>query len=93
MRIRARSQGTDAGEDPPRGGQGLPPPGLSRGGVDKVMEEAGLTAGGFYAHFESKEALWPRPWGPPRPRLGPAVTRISRQWRAAYGSRHSSNAT
>lgn len=26
-------------------------------GVDKVMEEAGLTAGGFYAHFRSKEAL------------------------------------
>jgi TetR/AcrR family transcriptional repressor of nem operon len=26
-------------------------------GVDKVMEEAGLTAGGFYAHFESKQAL------------------------------------
>ena len=25
--------------------------------VDKVMEEAGLTAGGFYAHFGSKEAL------------------------------------
>ena len=26
-------------------------------GVDKVMEEAGLTAGGFYAHFASKDAL------------------------------------
>ena len=26
-------------------------------GVDKVMEEAGLTAGGFYAHFDSKESL------------------------------------
>ena len=26
-------------------------------GVDKVMEEAGLTAGGFYAHFPSKDAL------------------------------------
>lgn len=25
--------------------------------VDKVMEEAGLTAGGFYAHFGSEEAL------------------------------------
>ena len=31
--------------------------GYHRAGVDKVMEEAGLTAGGFYAHFESKEAL------------------------------------
>lgn len=26
-------------------------------GVDAVMEEAGLTAGGFYAHFASKQAL------------------------------------
>jgi TetR/AcrR family transcriptional repressor of nem operon len=26
-------------------------------GVDKVMEEAGLTAGGFYAHFNSKHVL------------------------------------
>jgi TetR/AcrR family transcriptional repressor of nem operon len=26
-------------------------------GVDKVMEEAGLTAGGFYAHFPTKDAL------------------------------------
>jgi TetR/AcrR family transcriptional regulator, transcriptional repressor for nem operon len=26
-------------------------------GVDTVMEEAGLTAGGFYAHFPSKDAL------------------------------------
>jgi TetR/AcrR family transcriptional repressor of nem operon len=26
-------------------------------GVDTVMEEAGLTAGGFYAHFASKDAL------------------------------------
>jgi AcrR family transcriptional regulator len=27
-------------------------------GVDAVMAEAGLTAGGFYAHFNSKEALF-----------------------------------
>src|SRR5215470_885104 len=27
-------------------------------GVDAVMSEAGLTAGGFYAHFPSKEALF-----------------------------------
>ena len=26
-------------------------------GVDEVMAEAGLTAGGFYAHFDSKQAL------------------------------------
>ncbi|MGP0069297.1 MAG: TetR/AcrR family transcriptional regulator [Isosphaeraceae bacterium] len=31
--------------------------GYHAAGVDKVMEEAGLTAGGFYAHFKSKEAL------------------------------------
>ncbi len=31
-------------------------------GVDKVMEEAGLTAGGFYAHFDSKQKrCWSRP--------------------------------
>jgi TetR/AcrR family transcriptional repressor of nem operon len=27
-------------------------------GVDRVMEEAGLTAGAFYVHFSSKEALF-----------------------------------
>jgi TetR/AcrR family transcriptional repressor of nem operon len=31
--------------------------GFHAAGVDKVMQEAGLTAGGFYAHFPSKEAL------------------------------------
>ncbi len=31
--------------------------GYHAAGVDKVMEEAGLTAGGFYSHFDSKEAL------------------------------------
>src|SRR3954462_10853780 len=31
--------------------------GYHAAGVDKVMEEAGLTAGGFYAHFASKQAL------------------------------------
>jgi TetR/AcrR family transcriptional regulator, transcriptional repressor for nem operon len=31
--------------------------GYHAAGVDTVMEEAGLTAGGFYAHFASKEAL------------------------------------
>jgi TetR/AcrR family transcriptional regulator, transcriptional repressor for nem operon len=31
--------------------------GYHAAGVDKIMEEAGLTAGGFYAHFASKEAL------------------------------------
>src|SRR5437870_7336271 len=27
-------------------------------GVDAIMNEAGLTAGGFYAHFASKDALF-----------------------------------
>ena len=27
-------------------------------GVDAIMSEAGLTAGGFYSHFSSKEALF-----------------------------------
>jgi TetR/AcrR family transcriptional repressor of nem operon len=31
--------------------------GIDAVGVDAVMKEAGLTHGGFYAHFESKEAL------------------------------------
>ena len=31
--------------------------GFVAGNVDDVMAEAGLTAGGFYAHFESKAAL------------------------------------
>jgi len=32
--------------------------GFQAGSVDIVMKEAGLTAGGFYAHFESKAALF-----------------------------------
>ena len=31
--------------------------GYHASGVDTVMAEAGLTAGGFYAHFDSKQAL------------------------------------
>lgn len=31
--------------------------GYKGGGVDAVMKEAGLTHGGFYAHFRNKEAL------------------------------------
>ena len=27
-------------------------------GVDAIMKEVGLTAGGFYAHFDSKETLF-----------------------------------
>ena len=32
--------------------------GFQAGSVDDVMSEAGLTAGGFYAHFESKDDLF-----------------------------------
>ncbi len=32
--------------------------GFAGGGVDAVMKEAGLTAGAFYAHFLSKDALF-----------------------------------
>jgi TetR/AcrR family transcriptional regulator, transcriptional repressor for nem operon len=32
--------------------------GYEGAGVDAVMTEAGLTAGGFYAHFKSKKALF-----------------------------------
>ncbi len=32
--------------------------GFHGGGVDAVMAEAGLTAGGFYAHFKNKNALF-----------------------------------
>lgn len=31
--------------------------GFSATGIDQIMEEAGLTAGGFYAHFKSKADL------------------------------------
>jgi TetR/AcrR family transcriptional repressor of nem operon len=31
--------------------------GYHAAGLDKVMEEAGLTAGAFYAHFDSKQTL------------------------------------
>jgi TetR/AcrR family transcriptional repressor of nem operon len=38
--------------------------GYHAAGVDKLMAEAGLTAGGFYAHFETKEALLAEALGP-----------------------------
>ena len=31
--------------------------GLTATGIDQIMKKAGLTAGAFYAHFESKEQL------------------------------------
>jgi TetR/AcrR family transcriptional repressor of nem operon len=47
--------------------------GYHASGVDKVMEEAGLTAGGFYAHFESKEALLAEMLGPVAVEAGAAL--------------------
>jgi TetR/AcrR family transcriptional repressor of nem operon len=38
-------------------GRGFRRVGYHAAGVDQVMEGAGLTAGGFYAYFRSKEAL------------------------------------
>jgi TetR/AcrR family transcriptional repressor of nem operon len=48
-RTRARILGAAAKRFRERGVRGA--------GVDEVMRAAGLTAGGFYAHFESKQAL------------------------------------
>ncbi len=31
--------------------------GIAESGVDKIMNKAGLTAGGFYSHFKSKDEL------------------------------------
>ena len=39
-------------------GRGFRRLGFHGGGVDAVMAEAGLTAGGFYAHFKNKDALF-----------------------------------
>jgi TetR/AcrR family transcriptional regulator, transcriptional repressor for nem operon len=44
--------------------------GYHAAGVDKVMGEAGLTAGGFYAHFPSKEALLAEALGPAAAQAG-----------------------
>jgi len=37
--------------------------GYEGAGLDAIMSEAGLTAGGFYAHFTSKEALFAEAMG------------------------------
>jgi TetR/AcrR family transcriptional regulator, transcriptional repressor for nem operon len=49
--------------------------GYHAAGVDKVMEEAGLTAGGFYAHFASKEALLAETLAPAAAEAGTARDR------------------
>lgn len=48
--------------------------GFAGGSVDDVMAEAGLTAGGFYAHFHSKDELFAE-----------ALLQTLRQGRVVYG--------
>ena len=68
--------------------------GYHAAGVDKVMEEAGLTAGGFYAHFASKEALLAETLAPAAAEAGCRTRRgASRGPRARRGPRLSSIAT
>ena len=54
--------------------------GFSAGGVDAVMAEAGLTAGGFYAHFESKDQLFGES-------LASALRQV-RRWHHQWGEGH-----
>ena len=61
--------------------------------VDKVMEEAGLTAEGFTLTSGPRRRSWPRRWRLLRPRPGSRSTRISRGWKAARGYRLSWNVT
>ncbi|APW60668.1 TetR/AcrR family transcriptional regulator [Paludisphaera borealis] len=63
--------------------------GYHASGVDKVMEEAGLTAGGFYAHFASKEALFaamlaPTAADPPAARQPDRSDATDREWVEAF---------
>lgn len=46
--------------------------------IDMIMSEANLTRGGFYNHFESKEALY-------RDAVSSFLTGRGAQWRAAAG--------
>ena len=61
--------------------------GYHAAGVDKVMEEAGLTAGGFYAHFKSKEALLAETLAPAASEAAVRRERSSRGPRAPRGPR------
>jgi len=38
--------------------------GLDGVGIADLMKEAGLTVGGFYKHFKSREAWWPKQSAP-----------------------------
>lgn len=64
-------------------------------GVDKVMEEAGLTPGGFYAHFGSKETLFAealRPAAADAPRGEAPGGESGRAWAEAFLERYLSPA-
>jgi TetR/AcrR family transcriptional repressor of nem operon len=52
--------------------------GFAATGIDAVMQAAGLTAGGFYAHFSSKDALFAEA-------LDASLTAQSAQWTADGG--------
>jgi TetR/AcrR family transcriptional repressor of nem operon len=67
--------------------------GYQGAGVDAVMQEAGLTAGGFYAHFPSKEALFaetlPHAMGQTRTLVGPDFEELAGlEWVRAVAGRY-----
>jgi TetR/AcrR family transcriptional regulator, transcriptional repressor for nem operon len=67
--------------------------GYHAAGVDMVMSEAGLTAGGFYSHFDSKEELLALAISHSgthiRRRVAAALENLSgRQWLAAFLERY-----
>jgi TetR/AcrR family transcriptional repressor of nem operon len=53
--------------------------GIDRVGVDAIMREAGLTHGGFYLHFSSKEALADEV-------CAGSLSRAAARWAATVGS-------
>ena len=66
--------------------------GYHAAGVDKVMEEAGLTAGGFYSHFASKDALLADVFARAAVEVGTPNAKRREGITGARGSRFSSNA-
>lgn len=71
--------------------------GYAGAGVDAVMREAGLTAGGFYSYFPSKEALFAETlahaMGQTRTLVGPDFDELSGlEWLRAVAARYLSPA-
>jgi len=67
--------------------------GYHAAGVDKVMEDAGLTAGGFYAHFSSKESLFAEAFAfavedAARLNLADLENRSGREWITGFVDRY-----